>query len=121
MKKAVIIALVFIYAFSVTGVAVKASYCCDKLQSVKLILSDYSKDKEGCCKTKSQSFKIKDVHAASDVISTPSLHFSFIHTLYSCFYAYKLIEAKDDLFISVHAPPLYSKTPAFISNCVFRI
>ena len=121
MKKAAIIFLVFIYAFSTTGVALKADYCCDVLQSVKLILAYDTKNKEGCCKVKYQSFTVKDAHAAADIIITPALHFSFIHTLNTCFEASNLAYAQHDHFINIHAPPLYPSTPVYISNCVFRI
>src|SRR2546423_15583134 len=81
MKKAAIIFLVFIYALSVTGVAAKADYCCDHLKSVKLVLADGAKDKEGCCKVKYQSFKVKDVHAAANIFVAPSLHYTYIQNL----------------------------------------
>src|SRR4051812_22447879 len=80
MNKATIILLAFVYVFSTTGLALKADYCCDKLQSIKLILADGAKNKEGCCKVKYQSFKINDVHGASDIVTAPGLVYTFIHT-----------------------------------------
>jgi hypothetical protein len=121
MKKAASIFLVFIYALSTTCVAFKADYCCNNLQSVKLVLADGAKDKEGCCKVKYQSFKIKDAHSASDISTAPALHFSFIHTLNSFFQVNDLIYEKTNCVVSIHAPPLYQTTPVYISNCVFRI
>jgi len=121
MKKAAIIFLVFIYAVSSTGVALKADYCCDKLQSLKLVLSDFSKDKEGCCKEKYQSFKVKDTHAAADIVSTPALHISFIHALDYSFHTLELAYEKNNHGMSIHAPPLIASTPVYLSNCVFRI
>jgi len=121
MKKAALIFLIFIYAFSTTGVAVKADYCCDDLKSVKLILAENAKDKEGCCKVKYQSIKIKDAHAAADILATPALHFTFIHTLNSIFELNDLVYAQSNRFVNIHAPPLYETIPVFISNCVFRI
>ena len=113
--------MIFIYALSATGLAVKANYCCNNLKSVKLLLADGAKDKDGCCKVKYQSFKIKDVHAAADILSTPALHFTFIHTLNSFFATTDDTSSKENEFISIHAPPLYQATPVYISNCVFRI
>jgi hypothetical protein len=120
MRKAVIIFLIFIYASSATGAAVKADYCCNKLKSVKLVLADGAKDKDGCCKVKYQSFKIKDTHSAADVLTAPASHFTFIHTL-SLFQVNDLVHERTNHFVNIHAPPLYSTTPVYISNCVFRI
>lgn len=121
MKNAALIFLIFIYAFSTTGIAVKADYCCNNLRSVKLILADNAKDKEGCCKVKYQSFKIKDAHAAADILGMPALHFTFIHTLNSFFQTNDLMYEKTNRVVNIHAPPLYRTTPVYISNCVFRI
>src|SRR6478672_1513663 len=106
MKKAAIIFLLFIYASSATGAAVKADYCCNKLKSVKLVLADGAKDKDGCCKVKYQSFKIKDVHAAADILAAPASHFTFIHTLNSFFATIDFASEKDHQFVNIHAPPL---------------
>jgi hypothetical protein len=121
MKKAAPILLIFIYALSSTGVAIKADYCCDKLQSLKLTLSDYSKDKGTCCKEKYQSFKVKDTHAAADVIDAPAINFTFIHTLNYSFQAINVAYERNNHVANIHAPPLSPATPKYISNCVFRI
>jgi hypothetical protein len=121
MKKAALIFLLFVYAFSATGLAVKADYCCSNLKSVKLVLADGAKDKDGCCKVKYQSFKIKDAHAAADILTTPALHFTFIHTLNTFFATTNISSSKENEFANIHAPPLCSAIPAYISNCVFRI
>jgi hypothetical protein len=121
MKKTATILIIFLYALSSTGFALKADYCCNKLQSLKLILSDYSKDKDGCCKEKYQTFKVKDAHAAADVVNTPAAHVTFIHALSSCIDAIDLSYEVNHHFVNIHAPPLYPTTPVYISNCVFRI
>ena len=121
MKKAAIIFLALMYAFSTTGIALKADYCCERLTSIKLVLADGAKDKEGCCKVKYQSFKVKDTHAPADVLTAPALHHTFIHTLTYCFDINNFTRKKNNQVINVHAPPLYQTTPVYISNCVFRI
>lgn len=121
MKKAVIIFLVFIYALSSTGVAVKADFCCNTLKSVKLVLADVAKDKEGCFKTKYQSFKIKDTHAAADILEVPATPVTFIHSVNSFFEASDLAYEEVDHSANIHAPPLYQTSPVYLSNCVFRI
>ena len=121
MKKAAIIFLVFVYAFSSTGVAFKADYCCDKLTSIKIILASDVKDKEGCCKVKYQSLKIKDAHAAADVVAAPALTYIFVHTLNLYFEINHFGFDNTIELANIHAPPLRSSTPVYISNCVFRI
>ena len=121
MKKAAIIFLLLIYVSSSLGLAVKAGYCCGKLVSFKLVLANESKDKEACCKVKFQSLKVNDVHAAADIVATPALHFTFLHTLNTCFEASDLAYQQHNGFINIHAPPLSSSVPTYISNCVFRI
>ena len=120
MKKTAIIFLIFIYTFSVTGVAVKADYCCNHLKSIKLVLADVVKNKEGCCKEKYQTFKVKDVHAAANVAGVPVLHYDFIHTFQS---SIQIIDFAYDAnhSVNIHAPPLITSAPFYISNCVFRI
>ena len=121
MKKAAIIFLVFIYALSTTGFAMKADYCCNHLKSVKFVLANAAKDKEGCCKVKYQTFKVKDVHAAADVVNAPPVHFTFVHTLVTNFQLTDLVSETNQHFAKVHAPPLIASLPVYISNCVFRI
>lgn len=121
MKNAVIIFLVFIYALSSTGVAVKADFCCNTLKSVKLVLADVTKDKEGCFKTKYQTFKIKDIHAAADILTAPALPVTFIHPVTSLFQVNDLALKETGYSANIHAPPLYTASPVYLSNCVFRI
>jgi len=121
MKKTALIFLVFIYAFTTTGVAVKGDYCCNNLESVKLVLADGAKDKEGCCKVKYQSLQIKDAHAGADIVTTPALPCMYIYTCNYCFPATGLACEKSDLLVNIHAPPLHTVIPVYISNCVFRI
>jgi hypothetical protein len=121
MKKAAIIFLLFIYALSATGFAVKADYCCSTLKSVKLILADGAKDKDGCCTVKYQSFKIKDAHSAADVLTAPVAHFTFIHTLNTSPAAVDFSCGEHNEIINIHSPPLHSATPVYIFDYTFRI
>ncbi len=121
MKKATILFLLFIYAFTSTGFAVKGDYCCNTLKSVKLVLADGAKDKEGCCKVKFESFKVKDAHDAAVIMNAPALTCSYIQTLNSFFQTNGISQQNDNRFINIHAPPLISSVPVYISNCIFRI
>ena len=120
MKKAAIIFLVLMYAASSTGFAMKADYCCNNLKSIKLVLADGAKDKEGCCKVKYQSFKVNDVHAAAHIVTAPPSFFTFIYALNT--YESNIVAYQHNhSYVSIHAPPLISSIPVYISNCVFRI
>ena len=121
MKKAALIFLVFMYAFSTTGLCLQGFYCCGKLKSVKLTLADYAKDKEGCCKIKYQAFKVTDTHAAADIASVPPVHSSEIQMAPA---VSNRIEPANDVNhhnFYIHAPPLRPHNPIYIENCVFRI
>jgi len=120
MKKIAIIFLVFIYAFSVAGVAVKADYCCSHLKSVKLVLADGAKDKDGCCKVKYQSFKVKDAHAATSISVIPAHHYTYIQNL-NYFFREDITGVETIHAKYIHDPPLLSSIPRYISNCIFRI
>lgn len=122
MKKAgIILFLAFTYAVSSTGLAVKADYCCDILQSLKLVLAQDAKDKEGCCKVKYQSLKVNDSHAAAHVVNAPASTFTFIDVPYHPFELNTLAYETTNRFVNIHAPPLISSAPVYISNCIFRI
>ncbi len=121
MKKAAIIFLVFIYALSTTGFAMKADYCCNRLKSVKLVLADGAKDKEGCCKVKFQSLKVNDSHAAADVIHAPVLPVVFLPVSHFNFEIHNTTHDTSLDGINIHAPPPLITTPSYLSNCVFRI
>ena len=120
MKKAAIIFLVLIYAASSTGFAMKADYCCNHLTSLKLVLADGAKDKEGCCKVKYQSLKVSDAHAAADVMHVPVPPVVFIPTSHFNFEINKAMHETSLDDINIHAPPLLTP-PVYLSNCVFRI
>jgi hypothetical protein len=121
MKSVALIFLISIYAFSTTGISVKGFYCCGKLQSVKLALADYGKDIDGCCKTKYQSFKIKDTHAAADALTVPVSHQTTIDFVSTIFRTPAFLLIRPALVNNSHAPPLYNGVPAYISDCIYRI
>ena len=121
MNKSVIILLAFIYALSTTGFAVRADYCCQRLQSVQLVLAEGVKDRDGCCKVKDQSLKVNDTHAAAELAAAPVLPFTFLHTSFYSPGFIHLVSSNNSSAVSIYAPPLVATSPAYISNCVFRI
>jgi len=124
MKKIFLILLICAYALSTVGVGFKEFYCCGKLKSTFIALTDNSKANctmDGCCKTKYQFLKLKDNHLASADIYMPVKHFAALpfHTT-----TYNIISfAQQAAHINgSHAPPLYDDDlPLYLSNCVFRI
>ena len=121
MKKAALIFLIIVYAFTTAGIAIKADYCCNHLKSVKLVLADDAINKDGCCKVNYQSLKIKDAHAGADILVAPAVPFIFIHTINSYFQVCDPVYEENTLSVNIHPPPLHSTTPVYISNCVLRI
>ena len=120
MKRVTLIFLIFIYAFSTTGISLKAFYCCGKLQSVKFTLADSGKDTEGCCKAKYQSFKVKDTHAATDILTIPALPQIAINSV-PIFQVLSLFSTGTTVLLNGRPPPLYNGVPLYISNCIYRI
>lgn len=127
MKKIVLILLISIYSLSTFGVSLKEFYCCGKLKSVTVTLADDSKDKcgkgdnkDGCCKTKYQFFKVKDKHIATGELATLAKHFT-VNVSFTPGYQSLLLPRQVAVINGSHAPPLYTGVPIYISNCVFRV
>ena len=121
MKRITLIFLIFVYAFSTTGVSLKAFYCCGKLQSLKPVLTEAGKNTEGCCKTTYQSFKVKDTHTATGAFEAPVVHQATINFLASIFQEIAPLSTQTPGVIDDHAPPLFGGVPVYISACVYRI
>jgi hypothetical protein len=106
------------------GVGFKEFYCCGKLKSVLVALTDNNKQqctKEGCCKTKYQFLKLNDNHLASTDIYLPAKYFTALH-LYIPDYNVITFAQQTVRNNRSHAPPLYDDgLPLYLSNCVFRI
>lgn len=128
MKKITAILLLSLYSLSSLGLSLKSFYCCGKLESVTVsITQDGQKtcaNDDGmsdCCKTEYQFFKVKDNHVAGDVVSAPVLHDTNLHLFASSF---QVINYRSQEVFSANlsnAPPLIHAVPDYIFNCVFRI
>ncbi len=128
MKKFTAILLLSLYSLSSLGLSLKSFYCCGKLKSVTVtITQDQQKEcsnsdgKSDCCKTKFQIFKVKDNHVAGDVINAPLLNFLYLHLFPS---SYRIMECPYHEHLLTHqsnAPPVPYSVPGYIFNCVFRI
>ena len=128
MKKFTAILLLSLYSLSSLGLSLKSFYCCGKLKSVTVtITQDQQKqcsngdEKSDCCKTKFQIFKVKDNHVAGDIINAPSLSFLYLHLFTS---SYKVMDySYHEILLTnqSNAPPTLHAVPGYIFNCVFRI
>lgn len=120
--------LLSIYSLSTLGLSLKSFYCCGKLKTVSITLSqdlqkkctkaDNSKD---CCQTKYQVVKVKDTHVVADHVNSPVKNFIEINLFSSAFQTIHFLTQKDLIEYKNNAPPLIQGVPAYIFNRVFRI
>ncbi len=128
MKKAALILLICIYSLATMGFSLKHFYCCGKLKSTSIALTQDAtqhfgkgNEKRGCCDNKYQFFKVKDKHITADQVNSPVKHFVDLHLYipslqYICFASQKPVIAYRS-----NAPPLHTGVSISIYNCVFRI
>lgn len=129
MKKAALILLLSLYTLSVAGIGIKQFYCCGKLKSTSISFTREAKEKckngdekSDCCKTKYQTFKVKDSHIAAADISSPAKHFTDVHLITPSFdIITALVTGPVNHTNESHAPPLHHGVPIYILNCVYRI
>jgi len=77
--------------------------------------------KSDCCKTKFQTFKVKDNHVAGDVINAPSLNFLYLHLFPSSYGIMDCPDREPLLSKQSNDPPVLHAVPDYIMNCIFRI
>ncbi len=128
MKKAALILLLSLYTLSVAGIGIRQFYCCGKLKSTNISFTRDSKqkckngdEKSDCCKTKYQTFKVKDSHIAAKDISSPANQFIDLHIITPSFDITALVTRPVNHTNESHAPPLHHGVPIYILNCVYRI
>ena len=128
MKKIAIILLLGVYSLSTLGLSLKSFYCCGKLKSVTVTITQDQQQNcanndgmSDCCKTKYQFFKVKDNHVAGDVVTTPALHFCYLHLFTSSFRIINYPSEKNEVANLSNAPPLHHTVPEYIFNRVFRV
>jgi hypothetical protein len=129
MKKILSILLITIYSMATFGMSVKQLYCCGNLKSISIAINIADKEKSekqakdnGCCKTKYQSFKVKDNHIASGGIALTEKQFIHIFNYSPAFVSIVFSHPTSDSSNGIHGPPLLRDgTPLYIFNCVFRI
>ena len=128
MKKAALISLICIYSLAIMGFSLKQFYCCGKLKSITISLtqnevkkSGKGNEKSGCCDNKYQFFKVKDNHITADQASTPVNHFIDLHLYTLSFQDNTFTSQKTNVAYRSNAPPKKAGVPLYLYNCVFRI
>lgn len=128
MKKIVVILLISIYALATMGFSLKQFYCCGKLQSITVSITNDIKqksgkgtEKSGCCDNKYQFFKVKDKYIAADDICSPVKHIIDLHSFTPSFHDITLASPKFTLANRSNAPPLHAGVSNYIYNCILRI
>ncbi len=122
------ILLLMIYSLASWGVGIRQFYCCGKLKSVNIAITQDSRDhcgkgdkKPGCCENKYQFFKVKDTHIAAEGINHPAkFAVEFDSHLPAPDFAYFSNQA---IYFAnyTNGPPLAPGKTIYIFNCIFRI
>ena len=128
MKKVVIIFFALVYLASTAGVAWSNFYCCGKLKESYFFQShnlsqNCKSDKKvpGCCDTKTFSFKVKDDHSPSVKVKANGVNSSKVYNNNFLALIRPLNATASYSYVFLHAPPLISKLPVYLSVCNFRI
>ena len=128
MKKVVPILLICIYSIATMGFSIHRFYCCGKLKSVSVTIAGDSqhqcgKDnvKNGCCKNKSQFFKVKYTHVTTDGITSPGKPLIGQHPCKPSLHNIIFTSQKITVANRSNAPPIHTGIPVYVYNCVFRI
>jgi len=128
MKKAFAILLIMFYSLSSFGVTLKAFYCCGKLKSVSVVLSEQGKPQHNktncsnnCCKIQYKFFRSQDQHTTPVNADFNFYHSNGFHLPCTAFISPVYSVQGTSSIHSPHAPPLYTGVPEYIANRVFRI
>ena len=131
MKKAVVLVLALFYFVSVNGVAWNNFYCCGKLKETFLFSSKeaagISKSCKGnkfpgCCDTKTFFSKVKDNHSPAGGVTVKAAETQ--NLFYVSAYGLPVLTVpgfSSHALSLLHAPPLISNQPVYLSVCTFRI
>lgn len=128
MKKLFLISLICIYSLATMGFSLKQFYCCGKLSSISISLTQETKKTPGngihersCCESKYQVFKVKDDHFSGGEINAPSKHFTDLQLFIPSFTGTYFTLQKTTTGYKGNAPPTRPGVPLYLYNCVFRI
>lgn len=129
MKRVFVLLLTLFYLMFTSGMTISTHYCGGKLTSISLLRlgkekcpCGSKKMKKDCCKTKSCTFKIKQVQQSTPQLSIdPVKSFSTLHFItYSSHLLISSQKARIELY-NHHPPPQNEVQPLYLFNQVFRI
>ena len=129
MKKLLIIPVMFIYLFAVSGIMITAHYCGQELESWNVYVesdgcagddcSDVPEEEDGCCKDEIRLMKLKIDQTIAKLVQH---HFS-APVIPTVSFSYLLPPPITDYITEepvAHGPPL-SEQDTYLQNRVFRI
>ena len=128
MKGIAIILFAALYLVSISGVAVSSFYCCGKLKETYVFYSTATPENckgnklPGCCDTKTTLVKVKDNHSPAAPIKincsdAVKIFCSSLAGLNIC----TSYNPDKNFSTLIHAPPLPSERPVYLSVRSFRI
>ncbi|WP_126971555.1 HYC_CC_PP family protein [Gynurincola endophyticus] len=131
MKRFAVVILSLFYLLVTSGFIVNVHYCMGRLASVEIGASStdvcgfcgMEEDKNGCCHTDEQHYKVEDVHqnvAANFVFSQPVTD-DVIELPFYQEYLTPLLTQRVILYNKYHAPPDRQFNQVYLYNCNFRI
>jgi hypothetical protein len=128
MKKILLSVITLIYMVLACGVAMEIHYCMGKKAGVELYgsnsdecgLCGMTEKKGGCCHDEHQFYKIDDSHknVSNDLdLASPFTVAALTYPSYN----WQLPQENAAAVEKDHSPPLYSRPPATVLHCVFRL
>lgn len=129
MNKIAIILLLSIYALATMGFSVKEFYCCGKLKSVTISITEESNLKcakddmksMGCCSNQFHYFKVKDNHIVKAQVESPAPLIAELNFAVPSFQQiHSFVMEPTPTHKSFSSPP-HNGVPVYLSNCVFII
>src|SRR3982751_2090154 len=116
MKKASLILLICCYSLATIGLSLKQFYCCGKLSSVTVVLTQVEKKagnerykEQGCCNNKYQFFKVNDNHFAGNISKVPCKPFIDLGLIIPSFRQILLLASPNTMVAdNTNAPPLHN-------------
>ena len=128
MKKVYIGILAIVYMAVSSGIAVQLHYCMGDKAGMEFYGSSndtcgkcgMTEKDTGCCHDEFKFYKISDSHkTVSNDIDLTASSVPVINEYYT--YNWQIADHTATTIVNNHSPPDYSKPPACIMNCVFRI
>ncbi|MDP1842398.1 MAG: hypothetical protein Q8K64_03170 [Sediminibacterium sp.] len=128
MKKILLLLLIGIYTTASIGFSIKQFYCCNKLKSTSIAFTTSSDkkcgmdaDKDFCCKTTYQYFKVKDNHLGEPGFNGLTKDFVDVELIHPTFSLNLGFTKTNEAAYFSNPPPLNNGIPIYLLHCVYRI